>query len=199
MFFKPRAVSARLVNASGNHVRNWARTSAGGFTLIELLTVVVIIAILVVLLLPVMQSFRERTARLNCMNNLKGLYTAAGSYVQANQQWPQIPMKSGQSLQYAKAWIEALDPFGLPRAAWVCPSIQIQKGNPDLTKPENTRIDYVATSFDKKNITPYRWPNMPWFVERGDMHGDGNLLILTNGAVVSLNEAKKFKNPVPDR
>ena len=52
---------------------------------------------------------------------------------------------------------------------------------------ENYRADYVAMPFDGKRITPSRWPNQPWFVERGNMHGNGNLLILANGSVTDLN------------
>ena len=42
--------------------------------------------------------------------------------------------------------------------------------------------------------TPFKWPTHPWFVERGDVHGDGQLVIFTNSEVKSLKEI--FRHPV---
>ena len=40
--------------------------------------------------------------------------------------------------------------------------------------------------FDNKPRTPYRWGRMPWFVERADFHGQGQLIIFTDGSVQEL-------------
>ena len=56
----------------------------------------------------------------------------------------------------------------------------------DYSKPENARIDYMPMPFDDKPTTPHQWPRQPWFVEVGDMHGNGNLIIFTDGSVSDL-------------
>jgi len=74
---------------------------------------------------------------------------------------------------YASSWIAALSPFGPTQKTWVCPTIQSLMLNPDLTKPENVRVDYLASAFDDKPMTPHQWPRQPWFAEAGDVHGMG--------------------------
>ena len=161
----------------------------------ELMTVIVVIAILATMVMGVMADVQYRADRASCMANLKTLYTGASIYLQQQGEWPQIDphLISGNEKQYAKGWIEALSPCGVARPNWICPSVQRLLHNPDYTKPDTVRVDYIATPFDQKSMTPYLWPKQPWFVERGSVHGGGNLLIWSSGQVISLKDALQYK------
>jgi hypothetical protein len=59
-------------------------------------------------------------------------------------------------------------------------------GNPDYMQEKQTRIDYISTNFDDQPNTPYRWRAQPWFAEKGAVHGEGPLLIGSDGNVHEL-------------
>ena len=160
-----------------------------GFSVLELLIAIVIIVILATLMVPLISTLRARAQRAQCTANLKSLYVAAELFVQRNGSWPQIRMASGDgtsSQDFARSWIDALTPFGISQKNWICPTIQDLLHNPDLSQPGNLRLDYMPMPFDDKPTTPHQWPRQPWFVETGDMHGNGNLIIFTDGSISDL-------------
>lgn len=165
-----------------------AAAQSGAFTLLEMMTVVVIVFILATMLLPAVRGLQGRAERQNCTGNLKSLYAAAAAYVQDQGHWPQIETKDVHRPEYARAWVAAFQPYGLGPENWICPSVQRLMHGPDFKNPSTARIDYLATPFDAGPRTPFKWPTHPWFVERGDVHGDGQLVIFTNSEVRSLKE-----------
>jgi prepilin-type N-terminal cleavage/methylation domain-containing protein len=159
------------------------------FTVLELLIAVAIVAILAGLLIAVISGLRSRAQRVQCIANLKSLHVGTELFIQQNGSWPQIAILANRdktSEEMAALWISALEPFSVPRKTWICPSIQNFLGNPDYTQPENARIDYGMTAFDDKPTSPHEWPRQPWFMERGDAHGNGNLIIFADGSVSDL-------------
>jgi prepilin-type N-terminal cleavage/methylation domain-containing protein len=60
----------------------------GGFTLVELLVVIAIIGVLVALLLPAVQSARESSRRMACMNNMKQIGIANQAFYDAYSRFP---------------------------------------------------------------------------------------------------------------
>lgn len=160
--------------------------------MLEILVAVIVLGILATLLLAVTSKFRARAQRVQCTSNLRNLYVAANLFVQENGSWPQIRMAANSDtaeLDYAQAWIAALTPFGPTRKTWICPTVQELQQSPDLSKLENVRVDYIATPFDDKPLSPRQWPRQPWFAEIADVHGNGNLIVFTDGSISDLKTA----------
>jgi prepilin-type N-terminal cleavage/methylation domain-containing protein/prepilin-type processing-associated H-X9-DG protein len=71
------------------------KTNRKNFTLIELLVVIAIISILAAMLLPALQSARERARSSRCMNNLKQIALAHSMYAGDHGGWICRILKSG--------------------------------------------------------------------------------------------------------
>jgi type II secretory pathway pseudopilin PulG len=105
------------------------------------MTVITVIAILATMLLPTFDLIRKHADKAKCSNNLRNLYVAANSYVQQNMHWPQIDttLIQDKPADFAKAWIAALQPFGIDRVNWICPTVQSELNNPDLSTINHQR------------------------------------------------------------
>lgn len=169
---------------------NRARVSKrGALSLLEVAVAAVVICILIAVALPAYAKLRARAQRAQCTANLRSLHVAANLYIQENRNWPQIRLDGEGELadsEYASQWIAALGPFGATTKTWICPTIENLMQSRDDAAPETSRTDYFAMTFDDKPTTPHQWPRQPWFVERGDVHGNGNLMVLTDGSITDL-------------
>lgn len=99
------------------------------FTLIELLVVIVIIAILASILLPVLQSARERARSTTCVNNHKNLGIASLMYTSENKDLV-VGYYEDEVRKQDRRWVARLLPLlGNSAKTFVCPSSP-QAGSP---------------------------------------------------------------------
>ncbi|MGC1479193.1 MAG: hypothetical protein WA771_01715 [Chthoniobacterales bacterium] len=148
----------------------------------ELFAVLGILIIIFTLLIGVVSRMHGIGDRARCTANLRTLYLGLDNYVKEVGNWPQQPsFPGGKEKEYGEWWINKLEPYGVPPSAWKCPGVT--RLGSITADGESPLIHYSPTMFDRSPTTPQKWPNMPWLVEIGNIHGHGALMIFPDGSV----------------
>jgi competence protein ComGC len=143
------------------------------FTLLEIFSAIVVILILLTLMLPAYDTIRARMDKIACSNNLRQLLRR-GMDRGIHALWRRASL---MDLPHDRARISA---------ARITPRRRI-------IGPITSRCPSIASTSPRSN-----GPRLPWFVERGNVHGNGNLMIQSNGAVVELTQMKlAHSQPAP--
>ena len=137
------------------------------FTLIELLVVIAIIAILAAILLPALNSARERGRSASCLNNLKQMGNAAMMYISDYEDY--IPGGTG----WGTSWTIKIGPYlGYPT------TVIAADGSPQYDRPVEIPMFLCPSMVNMKTVNS-------WNTSIEAAVGKGGLAYAINGDIAS--------------
>jgi len=160
----------------------WGR----GVTVVELLVAVVIVGVLASVAVIGFGRYKERSEKLVCIANMKSLHLALSSYTQEHDfKWPQPPeVILDREETLSRWWQESLNPYGMERKAWLCPTdVRLEGGDTAISEWYSS---YIPTQFGPQRHQAFRFPNQPWAIERGVFHEEGLHVLYQSGEVKPL-------------
>jgi len=165
--------------------------SKAAFTIIELIVVIGVLGVLFALMLPELSRIQPKADEIVCMSHLRNLWIAFSPCATEDSGWPQLPSggKAGSHEEEEFWLVYSSNSLGVSSNMWHCPTIDrvMRQHPPEIGKVP--LIHYLPTLFDSRPGTPNKWAGMPWFSEIANVHGHGNLVIRSDGAVIPSSPA----------
>lgn len=169
----------------------------GGFTLVELLVVIAIISIIAGLVIPGLQRAIGEANKTTCLNNLRGLHTAAFLYSRRGGSFPFAKVPAPRAHDSLNALLES--PYGedLEPENFFCPAgealevslVEGEEGSPRFLLDEET-LSYTWVAKRTKSTRRGYLSSDKYFDEYED--GDG-VHSGHRGAVLALDTSGRVK------
>jgi prepilin-type N-terminal cleavage/methylation domain-containing protein/prepilin-type processing-associated H-X9-DG protein len=132
--------------------------SQRGFTLVELLVVIAIVAVLAALAIPAALGVRARAQNVHCLNNVRQLGLALGTFVAEQHEYPLFVnpgWRKGQNDAHRTYWSAAIfssvgtDSF-FEKGVWDCPTAS----KPDGWQEFEVYADYGYNAYGMGTFAP---------------------------------------------
>jgi hypothetical protein len=147
-----------------------------------------IVAILVTISAGGYSAIRAKATDGVCTSHMRSLHGSLSAYLADNERWPQPPegIMDDKEEKLWEWWINELEPYGGRQKFWCCPThIEVFARGRSADELPKYVGSFIPANFDPHPQAPYKYPQ-PWLMERGDFHGRGAKLLMSDGAIDAL-------------